>query len=243
MTPHRILFRAIALFALVQTCFAEDSPDVLFIGNSYTQGIRGTMTELYAQTDQKSAKLNFVTPGGKTLAFHLENEKTTTLIKSGESEVVVLQDQSQTPAIFPEKFLEAAKGLNELALTNKGIVVFYQTWGRRDGDPRNNYKDFSAMQKALTKSYATAGKSLKAKVAPVGDAWQIIHDTQPELFAKLYREDGSHPSAHGAYLAAVTIFATINNIDPRSIKLDGQIPADDAKILRNAAAGAILQQR
>ncbi len=239
LTRHLLLF----LFVAALPIFAKESPpDVLFVGNSYTQGIRGTITELYAQTDQKPAKLDFVTPGGKTLAYHLGNKKTQTLIKSGEFEVVVLQDQSQTPALFPKQFLEAAKGLNELVTANKGAIVFYQTWGRRDGDPRNNYKDFTAMQKALTKSYVNAGKSLNAKVAPVGDAWQIIHDTDPDLFTKLYRGDGSHPSQHGAYLAAITIFATINDVDPTTIEWDGKLPAEEAATLRKAAATAIRKQ-
>lgn len=239
MILTRNVLRTLILLIAAQISYAKESPDLLFIGNSYTQGIRATITALYAQSDQKPAKLDFVHPGGKTLAYHLNNDKTQTLIKSGEFEVVVLQDQSQTPAIFPKQFLEAAKGLNKQVLANKGAVVFYQTWGRRDGDPPNRFKDFTAMQKALTKSYATAGRSLHSKVAPVGDAWQIVHDTNPELFAKLYRPDGSHPSQLGAYLAAITLFATINDVDPTTIKWDGKLPAEDAKNLREAAAKAM----
>lgn len=96
------------------------------------------------------------------------------------------------------------------------------------------------MQKALTKSYAKAAKSLNAKVAPVGEAWQIVHDAKPDLFAKLYQKDGSHPSKHAAYLTAFTIFSTINDADTSTIMWNADLPPEEASSLRQAAATAIV---
>lgn len=210
---------------------------VLFIGNSYTAQIRKTVTGLIKSSPHAQTQFTFITPGGKTLAFHLANKKTIQTIKDGKFDFVILQDQSQTPAVFPKKFHQAALGLDKVIDQSGAQTVFYQTWGRRDGDKQNRklYPTYEPMQKALSKSYSTTAKACKATLAPVGDTWSSLLKKNPKIGRELYRNDGSHPSAKGAYLAACVFYATLFKEDPRKLTFTGGLPEAEAKLIRDLA--------
>jgi hypothetical protein len=142
---------------------------ILFIGNSYTGGIRKTVIALIKSSPHSNTQLTFINPGGKTLAFHLAEKETVDKIKSGEFDFVVLQDQSQTPALFPDRFKKAAGGLDKIIDASGAQTVFYQTWGRRDGDKQNKtlFPTYDSMQKALSKSYAVMPPSLPSVIPGV----------------------------------------------------------------------------
>lgn len=220
---------------------AESSPQkILFIGNSYTGQIKETVVAFIAATPHKATQLSFITPGGRTLEQHLANPKTIERIASGGWDVVVLQDQSQTPAIAPDKFMTSSAKLHA-AITKSGArTVYYETWGRRDGDQKNatRFPTYESMQKALSASYRAAARRDGASLAPVGTAWQQVRREQTKLGRKLYKNDGSHPSASGALLAAACFYATLFDADPSTISFDGDLPAKEAAYLRKVAAQA-----
>ncbi|MDB4438472.1 hypothetical protein N9195_02675, partial [bacterium] len=113
---------------------AESAKEILFVGNSYTGGIRKMVSELVIESPHSGAKISFINPGGKTLEFHLKNKDTVNKIKNGKFDFVVLQDQSQFPAVFPDRFQKAAVALNRIINQSGSKTIFYETWGRRDGD-------------------------------------------------------------------------------------------------------------
>ena len=218
----------------------SDSPKkVLFVGNSYTGQIRKTITNLIkASPEGASTQMEFITPGGKNLEFHLKNESTVRKIREGKWDYVVLQDQSQTPAVFPERFKKAAIGLDKLIDAAGAKTVFYQTWGRRDGDKMNAklFPDYQSMQKALSDNYRSAAKRCDATLAPVGDTWAKVRKADPKLGTALYKGDGSHPSAKGAYLAACVFYATIFEKSPASLNYKSGLPENEAKVILEAVA-------
>ena len=214
---------------------------VLFVGNSYTGQIRKVVTEMVAASPHAGAELAFITPGGKSLSWHLENGEAVSKIREGDWDFVVLQDQSQTPAVFPEKFADAAEALDEIIDESGAMTVFYMTWGRRDGDKENKqrFPDYESMQKALTTSYAKAGKKADARVARVGEVWERVREADPELGKALYKQDGSHPSTAGAYLAACVFYATIFGEDPAEVAFDGGLAEEDVKVIRRAVGDGL----
>ena len=214
---------------------------ILFIGNSYTGFISRMVQKMVAASPYSSCELAFITPGGKTLQLHLENEDTMQKIRTGNWDIVVLRDQSQTPAVFPDKFQNAAKDIDKIIDDSGAQTVFYETWGRRDGDKMNIqlFPDYKSMQKALSKSYKRVARRCKAKLAPVGQAWAELRKEHPELGRKLYEADGSHPSGHGAYLAACVFYATLFDADSSTIDFDSGLPEDEVKTIRAAVAEAI----
>lgn len=243
MISKALLFLFSFLLILPSNSYAQDSSKkaphnkILFIGNSYTGQIRKTVTDLIKSSPHAKTQLTFITPGGKTLAFHLANEKTVATIKDGKFDFVILQDQSQTPAVFPKKFHQAALGLDKIIDQSGARTVFYQTWGRRDGDKQNPklFPTYESMQKALSKSYSSTSKACNATLAPVGDTWQALRSKNQKMGRELYRKDGSHPSAKGAYLAACVLYATLFNEDPRKLTFTGGLPEAEAKLIRDLA--------
>lgn len=207
---------------------------ILFIGNSYTGGIKKSLTELFRNSPHADTQFTFINPGGKNLAFHLKKQKTIALIKHGNFDCVVLQDQSQTPAIFPERFQNAALSLDKIIDQSGAQTVFYQTWGRRDGDKQNPQKflSYQTMQAALTESYATAARACDALVAPVGESWSALRQIDPDLGRALYAKDGSHPSNKGAYLAACVFYALLVGEDPRTITFTGNLSEEEAGLIQ-----------
>jgi hypothetical protein len=183
-----------------------------------------------------STEIEFITPGGKTLEFHLGNESTTRRIAEGDWDFVVLQDQSQTPAVFPKRFEAAAIELDKLIDAAGARTVFYQTWGRRDGDKKNaeRFPTYQSMQKALSKSYASAARRCDAILAPVGDTWALVRKEDADLGTALYKGDGSHPSEKGAYLAACVFYAALLKQSPETVEFRAGVSDQEATLIHQA---------
>ena len=66
------------------------------------------------------------------------------------------------------------------------------------------------MQDAITDGYSMyACGSKPSTISPVGEAYRIFKNENPEEFKSLYRRDGSHPTGPGHYLAACVHFSTL----------------------------------
>ena len=85
------------------------------------------------------------------------------------------------------------------------VPVLYQTWGRRDGDPKLRQDDFHAMNARLRAGYQAAAENAGGlAVVPVGDAWE--REFSAGQGGELFMEDGSHPAPRGNELIAETFF-------------------------------------
>tara|TARA_Y100000588_G_C14228176_1_gene914058 strand:+ start:544 stop:1818 length:1275 start_codon:yes stop_codon:yes gene_type:complete len=224
---------------------ADQQPKrVLFIGNSYTHAIRSVMPALL-KAQGHITTVEFVTPGGAQLIKHLNTPKTVNLIKTGNWDVVVFQEQSQTPACpgrLRKLFMKGASGLHELTKENDSQTVFFNTWGYINGDKRNFTDDtYSKMQKRLNVGYGAAANKFDAQLAPVGDAYTELKITNPKLWARLYQADGSHPSRTGAYLAAIVIYCRLYGVDPQKISFNGGLNESVATQLKASAARALKE--
>jgi hypothetical protein len=54
----------------------------------------------------------------------------------------------------------------------------------------------------------------KTRIAPVGNAFLAVYEEDKDLWAKLFLDDGIHPSAHGSYLYAMVIHASMYKAVP-----------------------------
>ena len=54
---------------------ADETFKVLFIGNSYTGGIKGELNKFLSMSPYKGSKFEYINPGGKRLSQHLANPK------------------------------------------------------------------------------------------------------------------------------------------------------------------------
>ncbi len=231
------------LAALVPSTAAAKEPPkrILFVGNSYTAQIASTLKAFVRASPHRRVHLEFINPGGKNLVFHADQAKTLLRIRDGLWDVVVLQDQSQTPALMPNRFATGSQRLHEVISKAGARTAYYQTWGRRDGDARNKklLPTFAKMQDALTKAYTNAAKRDNAILVPVGEAWRTFREQHPKLGQQLYRNDGSHPSPSGAYLATVCFYVCLLEGDLDKVRYTDGLKPDVAAKLRLAASQTI----
>ena len=221
---------------------AKPPKRILFVGNSYTHALRQIIPSLL-KAEKQMVTVEFITPGGAQLIKHLNTPRTVNTILNGKWDVVIFQEQSQTPACpgpLRELFLKGVGGLH--AITNKAgsRIILFNTWGYLGGDKRNFKEDtYAEMQKRLNHGYGTAAKKLDVELAPVGDAFGEVKKNNDQLWSQLYGRDGSHPSQTGAYLAAIVIYARIFNVAPERISFNGGLSASTAAKLRAASTEAL----
>lgn len=252
MKKTLLLISAILLF---KTCFAQDEINVLFLGNSYTyvNDLPGMIEEI-AEKEGKTFYHESVTPGGCTLFQHVESQNSLSKIRKGNWDYVILQEQSQLPAIDyyrHNKLKPSYKALyDSIVLYNPNAkVVGYMTWGRRYGGQQcvnfgdglycsADFADFNHMQDTLTAAYCENAYATNSFVAPVGEAWKAALSTNPELI--LHSSDNSHPSYDGSYIAACVFYSVFWNKSPIGIFHNEQIDDTKAELLQNIANDVVF---
>jgi hypothetical protein len=215
---------------------------VLFIGNSYTDGIQRVLAEMVAGSLHGESQLRFVWGGGATLQGLIDNGRAQKWIDRGPWDVVVLQEQSQLPALVgrPRRMFDEAVGTLVQKIRDGGAEpVLYMTWGRRDGDAENMglLGDFATMQRRLSEAYRAAGERHGVRVAAVGEAWAEVRGKDAALGERLYQEDGAHPSAEGACVAACVFLRVLFGDTLEGARAPKGVAAEDFAVIREVVAG------
>ena len=202
---------------------------VLLVGNSYTYvnaGIDRVLAKLAPGT--KTARL--AEAGHRLEQFASEGKLKAALAGAGY-DVVVLQEQSQTPVLFTRNFRQGVLALDREIRSAGARTVLLMTWERPD----------SAAQGVTTANLAAAYKGVAseigAMVAPAGLAFARSLRERPDI--GLASDDG-HPTPAGTYLAACVLHGTIFGQSPvRNAYADPNVPAEVRVHLQRVAA-AIL---
>ena len=116
-------------------------------------------------------------------------------------------------------------------------IVFYMTWGRKNGDPQNGQYypplyTFEGMVSLLYARYMLMAADNYTCVSPVGAVWHYIRDNYPYL--DLYQSDDSHPSYFGSYVAACCFYTSFTGRNPHNIEWNGTLDVNTANIAKNA---------
>ncbi|MFK7789599.1 MAG: dockerin type I domain-containing protein [Phycisphaeraceae bacterium] len=263
---------ALALVSAAPNSFALD-PDseaaalnILFLGNSYTNydNLPNRIKLLAADAGWASPNVTKITPGGQTLIGHSTNSTVQNAISNGPSagvdwDVVVLQDQSQTPAnpsTTVNNFYPGALSLyDQVQASNpEAQVVLFETWARRaDYDFTTGFfigTSADDMQDRLSAAYnfaadtyiptnSTAVDKTDVRVAEVGEAWRASYADDANF--ALHTGDKSHPSADGTYLAALMLYSEIylTGVDGLFNGGNANVTTADATRLQGIASGLI----
>ena len=245
-TVVKIVWCVVVLVSCVPLAMAEDKKAavpkrILFVGNSYTSGARGSLMRMLKSSPYKKTVFEFITKGGAQLHQHIKNEKILERIKKGRWDVVVLQEQSQFPVLpSTEKSFHAAVDKFTKLIREAGAEpVLYMTWGRRDGDKQNKklLPDYMTMQKKLWEAYESAAERNKIRVASVGRVWSMVHQKDKALWKSLYARDGSHPSVRGTYLVSCVFFKLLFEDIVESMPIKVKLQASDRKTIDDAVLG------
>ena len=215
---------------------------VLFIGDSYTyvNDLPSTFADLAWAAGRRVDALTLAS-GGESLAGHVADTATETTIASESWNTVVLQDQSEDPAVPNIRASEMDPAVTELAqlIRNAGArPLLFLTWGHESGWPEAGLSSYSSMQAAVDQGYLAIASELAIPIAPVGDAWQTVVDEQPD--AALWQGDGVHPTTAGTYLAACVFYASIFGRSPVGLTYTDDLSATEAAMLQRVAAATVL---
>ncbi len=239
-------------FILFVFCFGflfsfAQSYKVLFIGNSYTEV--NNLPQLISNICNSvgdTITYTSSTPGGCTFRQHLS--VSSSLIQQGGWDYVVLQEQSQLPSFPDEQFYNEsypyAQHLCEMVrqYNPEAKIVFYMTWGRKNGDQLNceNFPPlctYEGMDSLLYLRYMIMAENNHTLVSPVGYVWHNIRDHHPEI--ELYQSDESHPSLAGSYAAACTFYSVLFEKNPERISFNPGIEESFADIIRNTTKNVV----
>ena len=112
------------------------SPRILFIGNSYTyvNDLPAMVAEL-AKAGGHPVETGMMAKGGWTLAAHAGSVETLDRLQSAKWAFVILQEQSQIPAIEQYRtqgMYPAARLLVSRIKATGATPIFFLTWAHRD---------------------------------------------------------------------------------------------------------------
>jgi hypothetical protein len=233
-------FRFLAAFCLVglfasvaqpQDAPAKDEVRVLFIGNSFTyyHDLPKMVAELAKAGKQPKLIHERETPGGCALEKHWKDCKALAKIQSRKWDFVVLQDHCQAALLKRDSMFDHGKKL-DAEIKNQGAkTIMYMTWALQNKP---------ADQPTITEAYLDLSKELKAKVAPVGNAWEAAIKADGKL--GLHEKDRKHPNATGTYLAACVFYATIYGKSPEGLPGSiGKLTDEEARPLQVIAWKAV----
>jgi len=239
-----------AILFTTLAALAEDPQRILFIGNSYTgvNKLPDVFVEVVKSSGRPAPVVKSSTPGGRTLKQHLAIAGSMKLVDDGGWDVVVLQGQSQEPAIAEtdetvrKEFLVSAAELCKRvrAKSPKAKIFFYETWARHADYWKASKKgpdvgaDPKEMQTRLRKWYGVVAKDNGATFVPCGDAWELNYASSAPV--RLHTSDHSHPEFVGTYLNALIFFGKIYDVKAPAPNWNGKLDDAQAKLMRGYAA-------
>lgn len=226
---------------------ASESPTihVLFIGNSLT--FMNHLPDLIAQLAESRHHLmehDMYAPGGYTLFQHASDPVLRAKINKGIWDFVVIQEQSQLPALREDRFeaqvLPYARKLCQMVrdANPKAQVVFYMTMAKKNGDPMNaryvpEVGTYEGMQERINAGYKRMAEQNQGLLVPVGEIWKNVRAERPDI--NLYKDD-THPNVTGTYLAACAFYAVLFKDSPVGLSYPEQIDDPIADYLQKMTA-------
>ncbi len=216
---------------------------VFFIGNSYTfvNDLPAVFARL-ACAEGYVVETGMEAQGGSTLENHVSSPETIDKIQNGNWNWVVLQEQSEVPAVPASRIQVMYPAVRKLInVINKAGAkpLLFLTWGHKDGDATFGIPNYPAMQAGLDQGYYGIANEQGVKVAPVGDAWAKA--TSQDSPFNLWQDDGSHPNESGTYLAACVFYAVIFQESPAGSDYRASLSQADSQALQAIAAETALK--
>ncbi|WP_077414081.1 T9SS type A sorting domain-containing protein [Chryseobacterium sp. JV274] len=246
--------KTLLLLLLITFSFilSQTTKRVFFIGNSYTYvNDLPNLIQSIAASNGDILEHHSHTPGGSTLQDHSNNPDVISTINQGNWDYVVLQEQSQLPS-FPDSQVQNqvypyALQLSNLIKTSNpcGNVIFYMTWGRKNGDAANcpglpAVCTYQGMDTQIYNRYMEMATTNEGIVSPVGKVWRAIREQNPAI--ELYDQDESHPSYIGSMAAAYTFYTILFKKDPAQIPFNGNLSPAQAQLIKDIVKTEVYNQ-
>ncbi|MBR5894177.1 MAG: hypothetical protein IKZ13_01380 [Akkermansia sp.] len=230
---------------LISPSWGAEKKRLLIIGNSYTFYNRlPDVIQAIANAERYPMEVESYTAGAMSLHGFLttpQHAQAAKLLREGDFDWVLLQDQSQTPAYKPDETMAAVGQWCKIARQQKTKPVLFLTWAHAS-QTNGKMTLQTAMQDDTSLTYCRAAVDNKAAVAPVGEAWRRWYRKHPDK--PLHLDDMSHPTPEGTYLAACVIYSSITGqpatgLPTRLRNCNLRISSVRAKELQQTAAATL----
>jgi len=200
----------ISIFISSQT-FAQEKKDtvrVLLVGNSYIY-YNNLAQMIGLITDSLDTKIicKKSTIGAATLGQHWNSERglnTKKIIANNKFDIVVIQDNSMWPLEHKDSLLLYGNLFCQYIRANGAKPYLYNTWAR-EKTPQTQSK--------INEAYSELAKAQSAVNVAVGSSFDLARKTFPTI--NLFHPDGSHPSAVGTFLIALSFIKKITGTLPK----------------------------
>ena len=200
----------ISIFISSQT-FAQEKKDtvrVLLVGNSYIY-YNNLAQMIGLITDSLDTKIicKKSTIGAATLGQHWNSErglKTKKIIANNKFDIVVIQDNSMWPLEHKDSLLFYGNLFCNYIRANGAKPYLYNTWAR-EKTPQTQSK--------INEAFSELAKAQSAVNVEVGSSFELARKTIPTM--NLFHPDGSHPSAAGTFLIALSFIKKITGTLPK----------------------------
>jgi hypothetical protein len=209
---------------------------VLFVGNSYlyTTDVPGIVQALAEAAGGEQLAVATVSGPDLALVDHWNRQSSRERLRAGGWKWVVLQQGPSSTEINRDSLRLTTGWFAGEIRSAGGVPALFSAWpsaARRQDFPR------------AIESYRLAADDVEGVFLPVASAWLAAWDRDPTL--SLYA-DALHPSAAGAYLSALVIYATLLQATPVGLPAELRLrsgaefslPANVARVLQEAAAAA-----
>ncbi len=241
-TPFRFI---LILIFFSNVAITDDIKRILFVGNSYlyyNDSVHNYTERLLIEyyKDEEIVTKSATIGGSKLRNHNIDHllnyknlqldEQIDLLIMQGGSYEVISQKSR-------EKFAETASEYSAKAQKLGIRTALYMTHAYL-----KHYRRYEPnLIEKIKKTYYEAGKKSDSLVIPVGLAYEIAYQKNPEI--KLHHPDGTHPGLLGTYLAACTVFAVITNTSPEGLVFNylERISDEDRIFLQRIAWEAYLE--
>ena len=197
------------------------------------------------EDDDDSDAYDVGSPTVKTLLECKEGEK--------KWDYVIFNDHTQGPArVASRQRTEQTLLENYLPLLrkNEAVPIIIETAAYRYPDINNSHdlgdtNEFQQRVKEGVESYGNTllsklSKECRPRIAPVGTAFLHVHDTNHELWTKLFDpSDHFHPSPSGTFLQGCLLHCTMFGCPPSLPKTDEDIEElwRDARMMHDKSMG------
>lgn len=220
----------------------ESEQSVLFIGNSYTyvNDLPGMVNQLL-KAGKNAMRIDSFTRGATALSAFYEDAS----LRGGRDKLakgrftwLVLQDQSQTPAMRPQATIRYVALWTELARRQNTKPVLFLTWAhavQRD----NRIELIEDMQDKTSYTYCRCAVDNKIDIAPVGEAWRAWYKKYPTK--PLHCPDLSHANNRGTYMAACVFYAVLTGDSPVGLPTLGGVDRKTAGDIQKIAAATVAK--
>lgn len=225
----------------------EQMVKVLCIGNSFTFFHDSNLRlEEIAASQGHNLKTRACTVGGYTFQRHLNNDNTCEAVRGGGYDVVFLQDQSQSEAIYAEDTKAGqllARDAAELAervriFSPKARVWLEQTWAY-EAEGCGGFGTMENFDSLLREGTRKMAKKARTMVSPIGEAFAIARTERPDI--DLYDPDRKHQSTLGTYLKSCVNYLLIYGEAFHGDVANCGYDAEKCAFLRSVAERVVLK--